>query len=191
MKRSEVLNCPFNLSTVIEDDLREHPEDSTQFEKAIQWFEDRTLDFQNEPEILLVILGQLANLERVAYRLNESENHSRKAIALAQANQKKQEAFVNQIRLAICLHWQKRFLEADSLFVSCIRASENEAELKPYVDFAYQNAGKSKFDQNQFEPALRYFEKALLLRRNKPNRDLVEATELAIRITKEKKGHFR
>ena len=56
------------------------------------------------------------------------------------------------------------------------------------MDFAYQHAGKNKFDQGKYTEALNLFQKALEIRFIKNDRELIDSTQLALKITRKKLG---
>ena len=79
------------------------------------------------------------------------------------------------LRLAHVLQWQRRFVEADDLFVAAIDSAERIAATGPegspvaaratsMTAFGYQHLGKSRFDEGRHDEALQLFEAALAIR---------------------------
>ena len=95
---------------------------------------------------------------------------------------------INRIRLANTFQWQKNFSKSNLIFneieeeLSCIE----KGSFKNYEDFLFQHIGKNKFDQNNYEEALYYFNKAIMIRLEKGDQELIDSTNLAINTVRNK-----
>lgn len=96
---------------------------------------------------------------------------------------------VNMIRLATVYQWQQDYSTSEALFAMAIAQCQANPDLANYLDFAYQHFGKSKFDQQQYDEAKRYFQQALELRQQKGDRELIASTQHAIVTVERRLGH--
>ncbi len=102
------------------------------------------------------------------------------AIELSELAKNSRLRIANLIRLAHVYQWQKDYRSSEELFKEVITSCQRNSDLASYLDFAYQHAGKCKFDQQQYEAARYYFEQALSLRVRKADQSLIDSTQLAI-----------
>lgn len=93
--------------------------------------------------------------------------------------------FVNKLRLANTYQWERNFQKSNEMFEELVEIAEKYVEYKGYLDFVYQHNGKNLFDQEEYELALTNFKKALAIRIQKGNNELIQSTELAIKICSE------
>ena len=171
-----------NLGYHFDRNLHEVPDSLTDMREAIRILESR-LGQATEDDEIMEILGSLANYCRITGRLDEAEAYIMTAISrlgLPAVERRKQRNFVFRLRLAHIHHWEKRFDESNHEFAAMVNEAESDPDLAPYLDFAYQHYGKNLFDQERYEEALDYFERALELRRaGGRSRDLVKSSLLA------------
>lgn len=78
------------------------------------------------------------------------------------------------IRLAHVHQWRREYRAADAMFAQALAGAPDG-----YRSFAYQHAGKSKYEQGDADTAIRYFENAVHLRSAGPA-DLLASAELAL-----------
>ena len=177
-----MLESPFDVSYRIGDDLRDVPNDADQGCNALSWLNsqlEKTADCRQQAQLL----GLMGSYARLLGDLPTAQRHIALAIDKAQSVGDIQLKTANRIRLAHVYHWQENYAESEALFDAVIERCQSIPELKMYLDFAYQHAGKCKFDRKQYEAALSYFEAALLLRMSKLDQSLVSSTQYAIDIT--------
>ena len=106
------------------------------------------------------------------------------ALALAEQTRDKNAFVANRLRLANVYQWQRRFEEADSIFLDAIALCRDDPDLSDYLDFAYQHYGKSLFDQGRFAEAEQAFLEALILRQAKGDDTLLQSTHYALEVTR-------
>lgn len=90
---------------------------------------------------------------------------------------------VNMLRWADAFRFEKRFDEAQKILKQA-EAVISESDNSDYHDFLEQHFGKLHFDMGNYKAALECFERAYSLRLAKGVKDLIESSDLAIRLTK-------
>jgi tetratricopeptide (TPR) repeat protein len=93
---------------------------------------------------------------------------------------------VTNVRIAQTLQFLKRFEESEKLYLKLEDEIHRNRELKNLLHFVFQHRGKLLFDQNRFSESILQFEKALELRVQLGNQELIESTLFAIELTKRK-----
>lgn len=134
------------------------------------------------------LLGLIGSYARILKEFKMAFQALTTAVEEAEAIKDERLKVVNQIRLATVYQWQQDYMTSDALFAAAIAQCHSNPALTHYLDFAYQHFGKSKFDQNQYDDAQRYFQHALELRQQKGDRELVASTKLAIATVDQRRG---
>ncbi len=172
----------YNLSTHFDPTtLRDIPDDPAAMEGAIRYLEERlpiieTFSIAQQ----ITTLSRLGAYCRILGRLDEAQTYLEKAVAISQQENYPTTTLINRIRLAHVHQWQRRFDLSDPIFQDCIALCETGPALQPYLDFAYQHYGKSLFDQARYQEAVSFFQKALDIRLQKGDEELISSTQLAI-----------
>lgn len=138
-----------------------------------------------DPEKQVSLLGEIGTHLRSLGDLKQAEVTLRHALLLIEDHKlgSRREA-QQKIRLAHVYQWQKDFKQSNSLFDEVILLCRLDPEAQFYLDFALQHAGKSFFDQQEFEKALACFNEALELRVKKGSpADQLSSTQNAIAET--------
>lgn len=78
------------------------------------------------------------------------------------------------VRLAHVHQWRREYRAADAMFAQALEGAPDG-----YRSFAFQHAGKCKYEQGDLDTAIRYFENAVRLRSAGPA-DLLASAELAL-----------
>ena len=182
-----MIEIPFDASYHIGEDLRERPNDATQMRYALSWLQSQ-LEAETDSYRHIKLLGLMGSYARILKLLSIAQQHISEAIEQSRIIQDSRLETINRIRLAHIYHWQEHYLESEALFEKAIASCQRSAELSEYLDFAYQHAGKCKYDQRQYEAALSYFEEARSLRIKKADLSLINSTQYAISRTLEVKG---
>lgn len=78
------------------------------------------------------------------------------------------------VRLAHVHQWRREYSVADGIFAQAL-----ESAPEGYRSFAFQHAGKSRYEQGDADTAIRHFENAVRLRASGPA-DLLASAELAL-----------
>jgi tetratricopeptide (TPR) repeat protein len=178
----------YNLSTHFDPTtLRDIPDDPAAMEGAIRYLEERlpiieTLSIAQQ----ITTLSRLGAYCRILGRLDEAQTYLERAVAISQHENYATTTLINRIRLAHVYQWQRRFDLSDPIFQDCITLCQTDPTLQPYLDFAYQHYGKSLFDQARYAEAVSFFQKALDIRLQKGEKELIESTKIAIHVTQKR-----
>lgn len=173
-----------HLEYLVNEQLREiptYPEDLREYLQKLE----TSLQEAHDPEKQVSILGEMGVHFRRLDQTDIAKEKLLKALKLIEQNQlglKKK--IQQQIRLAHVFQWEKQYDQSNELFHQIISICRSSSDLRVYLDFALQHAGKNLFEQNRFQEALLMFEEALELRtqRNAPS-DQIESTQSAIHTT--------
>lgn len=176
-----------SFSYSFDSQLREVPDDPLAMRAACAVLASILRSDKLPPADEVQILGRIGPLYRMLGELELAEGYLRRAVELAASTGIKKALLTNRIRLAHVLQWRGRFPEADSLFVRCLTECEVDADLKPHLHTACQHYGQSLFDQGRYEEAAVQFKRALDLRQELGDRELIESSEFALRVTEEKR----
>ena len=162
-------------------ELREVPLDPPAFAAAVDRLVEDIAAAKSQPARLLAMLGEATPLLRIAGRLDEARRTASAAIALAELLEDVRATYVNRIRLAHVMQWEKRFELSNPLFDQLIGQARSSPELADLTDTVLQHGGKNLFDQRRYAEAARCFREALKLRTAKGDAALVEASTQALR----------
>jgi tetratricopeptide (TPR) repeat protein len=179
---------PFNTTFRFDQQLHEVPNSRRQMEQAIDWLQAEARTSRDVRQRVL-LYGMIGSYGRMVGQLSMAKDVLQNAISLSQGSNYQGLETVNIIRLAAVHQWEGQFATADRQLLKMIRRCEEQPDLGHYLDFAYQHAGKSKFDQASYAWALECFEKALGLQGQKGNgadRAQVAAIQLAIQTTQKR-----
>lgn len=181
-------DIPFNISTHFGEDLRDYPDDPEEMARAVSYLQEQLRHKGLEAGERAKLLGTLGVLCRTLMRLPESVGYLEEAAALCARLENGRGEVANLLRLAHAYQWLRDFGRSDSIFAEVLARCEREAGLADYVDFAYQHYGKSLFDQDRHEEALAMFSRALALRLEKGDEELVASSRLAVESTQKLLG---
>lgn len=174
----------YNVNYTFDDNLREVPVAPQEMQCAIFALETQVFAEQDLYE-RMKLYGLLGTYCRIMGHLSQAETHIYLALTAANALRDKSAQIVNLLRLAHVYQWQGRYATADRLFEQIIFVCEIAKDNLPtspigaYLDFAYQHMGKSKFDQGDYARAAKFFQRALNIRKEKGDPDLIASSTLA------------
>jgi len=173
----------FNLSFYFDHNLREIPDSPDEMSMAVDhWI--RQLGSITDHKKKLTWMGQLGVYCRILRRLDLAENYLKEAIWMNRQKEPEDKwDIVLKIRLGHVHQWQKKYQEADRLFLEVIALIGDKKEFEDLVDFVWQHYGKSLFDQGEYPHALKCFKKALELRFKKGDKQLIQSAKIAISET--------
>ncbi|WP_230875029.1 tetratricopeptide repeat protein [Lysinibacillus cavernae] len=180
----KLLDIPYNLDFYFDKHLREVPISKNDMIKGIDFLKNEILSHCDNGQELASIYGLIGVYSRIINKIEESKKYLSLAIELNRQLGNHKRIFVNELRLAHTYQWEKNFQESNKIFKKLMEQSENNSD-NHYLDFVYQHYGKNLYDQSDYRLALTYFEKALRLRVNKGNQELIDSTEYAISICNE------
>lgn len=175
----------FDFSFTYDDNLTEKPNDPENFYNGILQLEKEA---RSEKKKLKKgrLLSKTGELYRIYGDNVKAEKYLLGALKLIDKAKNKSDYFVSTFRLAHAYQKQKNFNLSKRLFNELeILCKENE-DLKNYQDYLYQHIGKLNFDQRKYKDAMTFFKKAMKLRKIKGSNALIDSTELAIQVTKNK-----
>ena len=178
----------FNIQTRIEKNLRDvavNPHEMTQACFEIQNYLISPLSEIESSLGRASWLAQLGTLQRILLKLSDAEKSHKECLRLLLANPTTSDkVLAAQIRLAHVYQWQRRFELSNELFFETLGKLKSSAN-RLLLSFGWQHQGKNLFDQGLFKEALECFYEALRIREELQKSDLMESTELSIKITLE------
>ncbi|KAA0749617.1 hypothetical protein DN389_03360 [Bacillus sp. AY3-1] len=167
------MNIPFEMGYTFDENLREKPISLAEMKQGIVFLKEHL----HEDSLYGKSCGLIGVYERIAGNLSESKYYLQEAIENYTQTDNIQGLFINKPRLAHTYHWERKFPAANALFTELLQTLP---DLPAYEDFFYQHYGKSKLDEGYFHTALSYFQKALQIRLQKGNEELIHSTKLCI-----------
>jgi tetratricopeptide (TPR) repeat protein len=176
---------PFDVSYHFDEQLHEVPNNPSDMKKAIEWLKQR-LGEEKAWQERLSLLGAIGSFSRILREFSQAEGALLSAITVAEENNNPKGILVNKIRLAHVYQWRSAFEKSNKIFKGLLEQAAKEAGVAEYLDFIYQHAGKNLFDQKDYEHAILFFEKALNIRKNKGDAELIRSTEQAIQVGMQK-----
>lgn len=175
----KIENIPFEMSYTFDEKLREKPISLAQMKQGITFLKTTLTHFAHSNISYAKQCGLIGVYARIIGNLSESKAYLREAIERYEGSQHTQGIFINKLRLAHVYHWEKDFEKANEIFTELFHMLQQN-DLTHYEDFLYQHYGKSKLDEGDSNTALTYFQKALQIRVEKGNEELIQSTELCI-----------
>ena len=182
-------DIPFDISYAFDKNLREYPCNAQDMRKALTWIIERLEANSFEPHQHIRMAGLAGSLARILRDFKTAHQNLEQALRLAQIANEKKSVTANELRLAHLYQWERQFGTSTAMFDKIIKNCETDVELEAYLDFAYQHAGKNAFDQGHYEQAETFFKKALRIRSQRGNADLIESTELALQAVRKRKAN--
>lgn len=167
------------------DDLKEIPFSKNEMINRIQYLKEQEKKLSDNEEELGKLYGLIGVYLRIIGDFEESKKYLQLAIMANERSDNGTNLFVNKLRLANTYQWERNFQKSNEMFEELVEIAEKYVEYKGYLDFVYQHNGKNLFDQEEYELALTNFKKALAIRIQKGNNELIQSTELAIKICSE------
>lgn len=132
------------------------------------------------------LYGLLGVYSRILGNLSQAQAALTRAIALSQELGDERLKTLNQLRLANVYQWQQKYSLCDRLFVDLVSRCIGEPPLELFLDGVYFQMGQSKFDQERYQEALRYFERSLAIRTERGDRGLIQVGQYALNITRKR-----
>ncbi|MEC2921586.1 hypothetical protein [Bacillus tropicus] len=167
------MNIPFEMGYTFDENLREKPISLAEMKQGIVLLKEHL----HEGPLHGENCGLIGVYERITGNLSDSKYYLQKAIEYYTQTDNIQGLFINKLRLAHTYHWERNFSAANTIFAELLQTLP---DLPAYEDFFYQHYGKSKLDEGDFHTALTCFQKALQIRLQKGNEELIHSTTLCI-----------
>ncbi|MDY7223264.1 tetratricopeptide repeat protein [Halalkalibacterium halodurans] len=182
----DLSNIPSNLDFYFDDNLREVPVSTIDLIKGIEFKKKQSHSPQDNEEELAKTYGLIGVYSRIVNKIEDSKKYLSLAIEMNIQSGNHKSLFVNELRLAHTYQWETNYYKSNKLFKKLKEQSESDTEHSNYLDSVYQHYGKNLFDQSEYQLALKYVKKALRIRVEKGNKELIDSTEYAINICNEK-----
>lgn len=170
----------FDWDHTFDERLREVPNDPVSMGHGIDWLCEQLERPGPSLREQARLAGQIGAYGRMLGRDALALAALQRALRIAMELGDQRLLVVNMLRLAHLEQWQGRFEESTPRFAWAIQQCEEHPELAGLLDTAYQHAGKNAFDQGQHALAHQYFSRALELRRQKGDPELLRSTEHAL-----------
>lgn len=183
MRLMNIISIPFDVSFHFDERLREIPNAPDEMQRAVDFLLAQVNEAKKNLHQQLYFYGLIGVYARILGDFPLAYNALTTAIALSEELEDESLKAVNQLRLAHLYQWQQQYTLSDRLFRELLVRCVSNPNLEPYLDFVFQHAGKSKFDQGRYATAQKYFQRALTIRLSKGDPTLIESTQFALRIT--------
>ncbi|MGP4109201.1 tetratricopeptide repeat protein [Virgibacillus sp. L01] len=176
-----IADIPFNMKFKYGPNLREVAQDQLSMLEGMLYIKEQLNNNTYDDYEKSKRYGLLGYFLRIIGELEESKKYLNEAITISENMNNEQSVFVNKIRLANTYQWENKFDISNQMFAELIEMAETDPNYNVYLDYVYQHYGKNLFDQKEFQRATDYFNKALEIRLENGNKDLISETEHAIR----------
>lgn len=179
----------FNMDFYYAEDLREVPKNPEEMRRGIEQLKD-SLEKEDDELKRASLMSQIGSYARIFGDLDLAENMYNDALSVIENKGKVHHVLAIKLRLAIVYQWKKEYSKADNIFSKSIKHIEKtrDENVQKYLDFACQHYAKSLFEQGLYQRALDHLIRALELRLEKGDMSLVESTQKAIQICRDKLG---
>ena len=167
------MNIPFEMGYTFDENLREKPISLAEMKQGIAFLKEHL----HEDSSYGKNCGLIGVYERIAGNLSKSKYYLQEAIQYYTQIENIKGIFINKLRLAHTYHWERKFTAANALFTELLQTLP---DFPTYEDFFYQHYGKSKLDEGDFHTTLTCFQKALQVRLQKGDEELIHSTKLCI-----------
>jgi tetratricopeptide (TPR) repeat protein len=177
----------FDVSFHIDEKLHEIPNNPEQMQQALDYLQEQLLNPNAVDErVQARLYGLIGVYARILGDFCQAREALMAAIALSKELKDVRLLALNLLRLAQVYQWQHQYELSDRLIEEALSYYTNNPTLSAYLDFAYQYAGKCKFEQQQYQKAHWYFEQALIIRQRRGNPSLLKATQLVLELTRKR-----
>lgn len=186
----KISDIPYDMKFIFGPNLREVPVSKIQMLNGMIYIMDQ-LKGDNFSEIEKAEWnGILGYYLRIIGELEESEKHLNASIQIYNKHNNQQAIFTNKLRLAHTHQWWTNYETSNKLFDELRVKAETDEEYTHFLDHVYDHCGKNLFDQKDFHQALDFFKKALQLRIQKNDSELISLSETAIEACEYRIEHF-
>lgn len=183
----------FNLNYRIDASLREVPEDPASMQAYVDYL-TRTIKSLGKVEAGTVrttvkLLGEIGSYAKILGKPDMALHALEKSLSLIDQHALGITTWaVHTLRYGDACRFKKDSLAAEAAFRSVIEMKSRAPELAELEDFAWQHLGKLKFDDGDVPAAEKCLAAALELRKKKGVKELLQSTELALRVVRLKAG---
>lgn len=178
------MKIPFDISYHFDENLHDIPNSPVQMQQAIDFLQSKFDNSYHDVRQQIFLAGLIGGYARMLHNFSTAEQTFATALKLCDLLEDERLKTANLIRLAHLHQWQHQYDLSESLLERVIVKCSSSPQLELYLDFAYQHLGKCKFDRAEYEAAQNYFNKAIKLRLQKGDRQLIYSTQLALDVVK-------
>ena len=176
----------YNLNSTFNKNLRDIPENPREMADFVLE-QKQKLTSASDPLERVKIMMNIGGYSRLLNKLKDAENFLSEAMSLINKHDLGLKLWViNGIRLAHVYQWKEEYKTSEQMFYNIIKVCKTKKEVSTYLHFAFQHIGKLYFDMSKYDIALQNFERALKIRKKISDKNLIESTQFAIDLTKEK-----
>ncbi|HRO67372.1 MAG TPA: hypothetical protein PL182_07400 [Pseudobdellovibrionaceae bacterium] len=174
----------YNLNYKYGADLREIPEDAASMQAYVDFLLTELKKLTAEqPRLSVKFLGEIGSYARMLGKTEAAHQALDKSLSLIDQHEMGLPLWgVHSLRYGEVMRAKKDDLAAETAFHSVLEMSRRHPEICELEDFALQHLGKLRFSQKKFKEAETFFREALELRKKKAVPELIQSTELALRV---------
>lgn len=183
----------FNLNYRIDASLREVPEDPASMQGYVDYLTRtiRSLGHVDAGNVrsTVKLLGEIGSYAKMLGKPDMALHALEKSLSLIDQHGLGIMTWaVHTLRYGDACRFKKDPLAAEAAFRSVLEMKSRAPELTELEDFAWQHLGKLKFDEGDPAAAEKCLTNALELRKKKSQKELLQSTELALRVVRLKAG---
>lgn len=177
----------FNLNYKFGADLREVPEDPASMLAYAELMMSEAKKIiktgtKTNLRALVKFLGEAGGYYRILGKTEAAKHALEQSLALIDEHKLGINYWsVHTLRYGEVLRMKQDFLGAETAFKAVSEIADRYAEVAELKDFALQHLGKLYFDQKEFKKAREYFDQAMIIRKKKGSKELINSTEFALR----------
>ncbi len=176
----------YNLNFTFDKNLRDIPENPKEMEFFVLEQKQKLVSVSATLKRVKIMMS-IGGYSRMLNKLEEAKEFLSEAMGLIKKHDLELKLWViSGIRLAHVYQWKKDYKISEQMFYNVIKVCESKKEVYTYLHFAFQHLGKLYFDMSKYDIALQNFERALKIRKDIGDKDLIKSTQFAIDLTKEK-----
>lgn len=174
----------FNLNYKYGADLREIPEDPASMQAYVDFLLRELKKLAPDlPRLSVKFLGEIGSYARMLGKTEAAHQALDKSLSLIDQHEMGLPLWaVHSLRYGEVMRAKNDELAAETAFRSVLEMSRRHPEIRELEDFALQHLGKLRFSQRKFQEAEELFRQALELRKRKAVPELIQSTELALRV---------
>ena len=176
------MTIPFNMNYSFNHLLREVPLDEADFLKGIRFLETEIPHLQGLEKART--LSKLGGYQRIMGLIEQSLQSLMAAENMLTNHPNVRLSIINQLRISQTKQFKREFEHAKALLEDIETNIKSTTEMTDLLDFIHQHQGKNYFDQQNYSVAKVCFEKALVIREQKGDENLIQSTIHALEVTK-------
>lgn len=184
---------PYNLGYKFGGDLRALPDDRASMQAYVDFLLAEVKLIANPPPLdriraLVKFLGEIGAYANILMKPQMAIKALEKSLVLIDEHGLGNPVWAaHTLRYGDALRFSGDRLGAETAFRSVLEMVKRSKDIAEYEDFAWQHLGKLHFEAKEWPEAEACFGRALDIRRRKGQKELIESTEVALRVLKMKK----